>query len=103
VDATDVAKLKSANRFIQAHISETITISGTNYTCSEGESFLVDLGYETGGATLVEKGSVVVNKDDLATPPERGSVVTFRSAGYRVTIVDDLVATWDIHLIQLSD
>ena len=113
MDAGLTSLLKSANRFAQARISETIsiaqfvsgavTVPANSYTCTQGESFMVDLGYETGGATLVEKGSVVINKDDLAYEPPRGTTVTFRGIGYRITIVDDLVATWDIHLIQLSD
>jgi len=97
-----ITQLSAANRYLQQFISEMVTIAQVNYTCSEGESFKADLDYETGGATQVQRGSVLVNKQDLANPPIRGTIVSFRGLGFRVVDVDDLVATWDIHLIQLS-
>ena len=96
--------MNAGNRFVQKFVPETIAIGvpGMNYTCTIGRELSLDLDYETGGAVQKNRGSVLVNKQDLATAPPRGTIVNFRGAGFRVTEVSDCVAVWEISIIQLS-
>jgi|SRR5271166_1646658 len=97
-----LAFMNAGNRFIQQFVPETITIANYNYVCTVGKEFTLDLDYETGGAVQKNRGSVLVNKQDLLTTPARGTVVQFRNLQFRVTEVSDAVSGWEIAMIQLS-
>jgi len=87
---------------MQQFVSEIVTIANANYTCTVGKEFTIDLSYETGGAVQFNKGSVLVNKQDLINAPPRGTVIQFRGNGFRVTEVDDVINAWEINAVQLS-
>jgi|SRR5208282_2409928 len=102
INAAILAFMQAGNRFVQKFVPETIAIANQSYICTLGKEFTLDLDYETGGAVQKNRGSVMVNKQDLLNAPPRGAIVTFRGLGFRVTEVADAVAVWEISMIQLS-
>jgi len=97
-----LAWMNAGNRYMQQFVAEQVTISNAVYTCTVGKEFTIDLSFETGGAVQFNKGSVLVNKQDLLSAPPRGTIINFRGNGFRVTEVDDVVNAWEINMIQLS-
>jgi len=103
MDAATVTLFNTATRQHQSIYSETITIGGNNYTCTESSLINADFNYEAGGALQWIHAAVLVSKLDLATEPARGTAATFKGLTCRVTSVNDLVFNWEISIVQMSD